>query len=166
MLKEIKYDRKRALEYAKKWAFKRNPKYLNFENIGGDCTSFISQCIYAGCNVMNFTPIYGWYYKSSYDRAPAWSGVEFLYNFLVNNKSAGPFGTETDINHICPADSIQLGNANGQFYHNVIVNKIDSHNIFVSAHSIDSYMRPLNSYNFDKLKYIHIIGARKYFQNE
>ena len=44
MLKEIKYDRKKALEYAKEWAFKRNPKYLNFENIGGDCTSYESQC--------------------------------------------------------------------------------------------------------------------------
>ena len=85
MLKEIKYDRKKALEYAKEWAFKRNPKYLNFENIGGDCTSYVSQCMYAGCKVMNYTPIYGWYYKSSYDRSPSWSGVEFLFNFLVNN---------------------------------------------------------------------------------
>ena len=166
MLKEIRYNRKKALEYAKTWAFKRNPKYLNFENIGGDCTSYVSQCIYAGCGVMNFTPIYGWYYKNSYDRSPSWSGVEFLYNFLVNNKTAGPFGIETDKNHIQPADIIQLGNLNGHFFHNVIVNKIDSNNIFVSAHSIDSYMRPLDSYKFDKLKYIHIIGARKYFQGE
>ncbi len=161
MLKELKYNRKKALEYAKEWAFKRNPKYINFEKLGGDCTSFVSQCIYAGCNVMNYTPIYGWYYKNSYDRSPSWSGVEFLYNFLVNNKGVGPFGVETDLTFMKPADIIQLGNTNGQFYHTVIINKIDKADIFVSAHSIDSYMRPLDSYSFDKIKYIHIVGARK-----
>ncbi len=163
MLKEVKYDRKKALEYAKEWAFKRNPKYLNFEKIGGDCTSYVSQCIYAGCGVMNYTPIYGWYYKSSYDRSPSWSGVEFLYNFLIDNKATGPFGIESAITNVEPADIIQLGNSDGQFYHNVIINKIEKNKIFVSAHSDDSYMRPLNTYDFDKLRFIHIIGARKYF---
>lgn len=166
MLKEIGYNRKKALEYAKEWAFKRNLRYLNFEDVGGDCTNYVSQCVYAGCSVMNYTPIYGWYYKNSYDRSPSWSGVEFLFNFLVNNKSSGPFAVETDINNAQPADIIQLGNAEGQFYHNVIINKIDKKNIFVSAHTVDSYMRPLNSYNFNKLKYIHIIGARKIVQSE
>lgn len=28
-MKEIQYDRKKVLEYAKKWAFLRNPKYYN-----------------------------------------------------------------------------------------------------------------------------------------
>lgn len=163
MLKEVKYDREKALKYAKEWAFKRNPKYLNFERIGGDCTSYVSQCIYAGCGVMNYTPIYGWYYKSSYDRSPSWSGVEFLYNFLIDNKTSGPFGIESAITNIEPADIIQLGNSDGQFYHNVIINKIEKNKIFVSAHSDDSYMRPLNTYDFDKLRFIHIIGARKYF---
>lgn len=166
MLKEIKYDRKKALEYAKEWAFKRNPQYINFENIGGDCTSYVSQCIYAGCGAMNFTPIYGWYYKSSYDRSPSWSGVEFLFNFLINNKSVGPFGIETDINSVKPADIIQLGNIEGQYYHNLFINKIDDNDIFVSAHSMNSYMRPLTSYNFEKIKCIHIAGARKYFYSE
>ncbi|MBQ3571404.1 MAG: amidase domain-containing protein, partial [Clostridia bacterium] len=42
------YNRQNAVEYAKKWALKRNPKYYNFDNIGGDCTSFASQCLFAG----------------------------------------------------------------------------------------------------------------------
>lgn len=41
------YDRKKSIEYAKKWAYLRNPKYYNFDPVGGDCTSFASQCIYA-----------------------------------------------------------------------------------------------------------------------
>lgn len=42
------YKRNLAVAYAKKWALSRNPKYYNFDPVGGDCTNFISQCLYAG----------------------------------------------------------------------------------------------------------------------
>ena len=90
-MKETGYRRDAALEYAKKWAMGRNPRYLDFEHFGGDCTNFASQCIYAGSGVMNYTPVMGWYYNSSTDRTPSWTGVQYLYNFLVNNKSVGPY---------------------------------------------------------------------------
>ena len=54
-MKERVYDRKKAVEYTKKWAFSRNPKYYNLDQIGGDCTSFISQCVFAGSQIMNYT---------------------------------------------------------------------------------------------------------------
>lgn len=41
------YDRFSAISYAKRWALARNPKYYNFDSIGGDCTSFVSQCLFA-----------------------------------------------------------------------------------------------------------------------
>ena len=56
-MKELKYDRQKVIEYAKKWAFSRNPRYYNFDSVGGDCTSFVSQCIFVGANVMNYTKI-------------------------------------------------------------------------------------------------------------
>ena len=59
-LQRVEYDRQKAKEYAKKWAYSRNPKYYNFDNVGGDCTSFISQCIYAGSGIMNYTKDIGW----------------------------------------------------------------------------------------------------------
>jgi hypothetical protein len=68
---------------------KRNPAYFNFDGIGGDCTNFISQCLYNGGCLMNFTRDLGWYFLSADDRAAAWSGVEFLYNFLTTNKKPG-----------------------------------------------------------------------------
>ena len=46
-VKEKRYDRQKVIEYAKKWSYLRNPKYYNFDSVGGDCTSFASQCIYA-----------------------------------------------------------------------------------------------------------------------
>lgn len=36
------YDRNLVISYAKRWALSRNPKYYNFDAVGGDCTSFIS----------------------------------------------------------------------------------------------------------------------------
>ena len=60
----MEYNRANAVAYAKKWAYGRNPKYYDFSDLGGDCTNFASQCIYAGSGVMNYTPTYGWYYIS------------------------------------------------------------------------------------------------------
>lgn len=47
-MKIIDYDRDKSVAYAKKWAYGRNPKFYDFSNLGGDCTNFASQCIYAG----------------------------------------------------------------------------------------------------------------------
>ena len=44
-MREQEYEREKAVQYAKKWAYGRNPEYFNFDPIGGDCTNFISQCI-------------------------------------------------------------------------------------------------------------------------
>ena len=85
-----KYNRKKAIEYAQKWAYARNPKYYNFDSVGGDCTSFISQCLYAGTGVMNYNKHNGWYYINGNNKSPSWSGVEFLYKFLIENNGPGP----------------------------------------------------------------------------
>ena len=83
------YDRASAINYAQKWALSRNPKYYNFDAVGGDCTSFISQCLFAGSKKMNYNHENGWYYNNGYDKSPSWSSVEFLYQFLIKNKSYG-----------------------------------------------------------------------------
>ena len=44
----ISYDPNKAVEYAKNWAYKRNPKYHDYSNEGGDCANFVSQCLIAG----------------------------------------------------------------------------------------------------------------------
>ena len=160
-MREYIYNRKGVLEYAKVWALKRNPKYFNFDNYGGDCTNFASQCIYAGCNTMNYTPTFGWYYNNSSDRTASWTGVEYLYNFLINNKGIGPFAKEVSKNEIEIGDIIQLGDSNYHFYHSPVIVKKEGNNIFVVAHSDDSYARNLLSYNFDNIRYVHILGFKK-----
>lgn len=158
------YDREKVLRYAKTWALKRNPKYYNFDSIGGDCTSFASQCIYAGSNTMNYKKDTGWYYNSIRDRAPAWSGVEFLYKFLVNNKGIGPFGKEVNINEIQIGDIVQL-NFNGNNYgHTLVIVEIKEpnslENIKIAAHTDDIYGKKISEYNYQKIRLIHIEGVR------
>ena len=75
-MREIIYNRAAAVAYARRWAMDRNPAYYDFSNLGGDCTNFASQCIYAGARVMNYTKVLGWYYRTTGDRTASWSGVE------------------------------------------------------------------------------------------
>ena len=137
----------------------RNPAYYDFTNIGGDCTNFVSQCIYAGAGVMNYTPDTGWYFRSLYDRAAAWTGVEYLYVFLTRNESYGPFATEVTAAEILPGDVIQLGNSYGEYYHSLVVMST-SGQILVSAHTNDALNRPLDSYTYAVARYLHIQGVR------
>lgn len=155
------YNRNASYEYAKKWAFKRNPAFYDFSEIGGDCTNFASQCIYAGAGVMNYTPTFGWFYKSANDRTPSWTGVEYLYNFLVNNKGVGPFAEEVSLDKLQVGDIVQLGRATGDFYHSPVVVSVARGKILVAAHSYDAFNKPLSSYRFEHARGIHILGVRK-----
>ena len=161
MLTEIPYDREAAVFYAQKWAYSRNPRYYNFDDLGGDCTNFVSQCIYAGCGVMNFTPTFGWYYIDVNQRAPAWTGVEYLSNFLTSNTGEGPFAEETDQSGVVPGDVVQLVDDSGRLYHTLLVVAVRRGRIYVSSHSADSFLRRLNSYNAAGFRFFHILGARQ-----
>ena len=158
-MRNIPFNRTAAVAYARKWALGRNPSYYDFSGIGGDCTNFASQCIYAGAGVMNFTKVFGWYYRSSYDRTPSWSGVEYLYNFLTNNTSVGPHAKVVSQSEARPGDIVQLGTPSGDFYHSPVITSI-SPMILVAAHSDDALDRPLNSYNYGRLRFLHIEGVR------
>ena len=158
-MREIPYNREAAVAYARKWALGRNPAYYDFEDIGGDCTNFTSQCIYAGSGTMNYTPVMGWYYKSVSDRTASWTGVEYLYNFLVNNRSVGPYAHEVSWNEAEPGDIVQLGREDGDFYHSPIIVAVRP-TILVAAHTYDALDRPLLTYTFDIARFLHIDGVR------
>jgi hypothetical protein len=158
------YNRDKAVEYAHTWAFKRNPAYYNFDPLGGDCTNFASQVLYSGSGVMNFQPVYGWYFVNANNRSPSWSGVEFLYNFLIDNKGKGPFAEKVDVGNIMPGDLIQLSFMGDEFQHTPIVvqtaNPADFDNILVTTHTFDSDNRSLSSYHWNEIRFLHILGVR------
>lgn len=163
MLTVRPYDREKAAAYAHRWAYRRNPAYYNFQDIGGDCTNFASQCIFAGAGVMNYTPTYGWYYRSASDRAPAWTGVPYLFNFLTSNRGPGPFGQEVGAQDVQEGDICQLNISKNVFHHTPVIVRIEApvtlDTIFVAAHSRDVDCRPLSTYSFTALRFVHIQGV-------
>lgn len=162
----VNYDREKAVAYAHAWAFSRNPRYYDFSEIGGDCTNFASQCIYAGAGVMNYTPVYGWYYRTTNDRTASWTGVEFFYQFMTRNiNGSGPFMEVVPLSKIQPGDVIQLKFGLDAFQHNPVVVAVGKYpspeNIIIAAHTFDSDNRPLNSYNYTDIRPLHVLGVRK-----
>lgn len=158
------YNRQKAVEYAHKWAFKRNPAYIDFSAFGGDCTNFISQCIHAGDAAMNYTPIMGWFYINASNRAPAWSGVEQLYQFLTTNERKGPYAVRTTASAMQPGDIVQLTFNGISYGHSLFVVSVgsrpDNSNILIATHTFDSDNRPLDSWNDVGYRYLHILGVR------
>ena len=167
MLVTKPYNRERAVQYALRWALDRNPLFIDFTGIGGNCTNFVSQAILAGSCTMNYTPDFGWYYISVNDRAPAWSGVEAFYDFMVGapvfiqqNGGVGPFAIEVMREQVEVGDVIQYANREGDWYHTVMVTGFDGEEILVSAQSNDAKNRRLSSYNFASARFLHIGGVR------
>lgn len=172
MLIELPYVRERAVEYARTWALERNPLFPNFAGIGGDCTNFVSQCVLAGCCLMNDTLDFGWYYFSPTDRAPAWTGVKYFYDFMTmapefvrENGGIGPYGREILLQDAEIGDVIQLADRQGMYYHTLIISGFSGGDPLVCAHTDDALDRPLSSYRYAQERVIHIMGARGDFDS-
>lgn len=163
-LQIISYDRKSAVRYAHKWAFGRNPMYYDYEALGGDCTNFASQCLYAGTGVMNYTPEFGWYYIDANRKSPSWTGVPYFYDFITRQEeNPGPFGTETTLDALEPGDFIQLRFQKEAFGHTPIIVAMGEpptlENTLIAAHSYDADWRPVSTYFFQEIRFLHIEGA-------
>ena len=167
----IPYDRKAAVRYAHRWAHSRNPNFYDYEELGGDCTNFASQCLYAGTGIMNFTPTYGWYYIDANNKSPSWTGVPYFYNFITRGEeTAGPFGLETTLDNLEPGDFVQLRFNGEVFGHTPIIVAMGVpptlENTLIAAHSYDADWRPLSTYYFQEIRFLHIQGAYREIRGE
>ena len=167
-MKIEKYNKVDAIKYASKYALTRNPAYYDFSSLGGDCTNFCSQCLYAGSKQMNLTKNLGWYYLSANNRSPAWAGVKQLHNFLVDNivinkigEGYGPFAETCNIQEVDLGDLVFLANSQGAFYHAMVVVGFKDKTPLVASHSYDALNKPLTDYNYAQASGLHILGVRK-----
>lgn len=160
------YNRRAAVAYAHRWAYTRNPQFYDYENIGGDCTNFASQCIYAGSGIMNFMPVFGWYYINANEKSPSWTGVPYLFDYLTRSEvSVGPVGQDVSIAQIEPGDVLQLSFDGIQYQHTPVVVAVrypaTPRRIWVAAHSNDTDYQLLSTYQYRSIRYIHITGVYK-----
>ncbi len=82
------YDRNKAAAYADRYVKKDisqgidassyNPAYKNFNDMGGDCTNYVSQCIYAGGIAMDDT----WFYKNEENYSGEWSTSRRNFTYM------------------------------------------------------------------------------------
>lgn len=107
---------------------------------------------------------FGWYYVSLHRRAPAWSGVPYLWNYLTSSHERGPYGHAVQPEQLELGDIIQLGDGNGRFYHSLLVTRLQgnplSPSISVTTHDQDAHQRPLSSYIFKEMRCLHIDGVK------
>ena len=80
------YSKARCAEYAKKYGDRPNVDYYVYFNRlqGGDCTNFLSQCIYHGGLPMTAH----WYHNNKKSYSTSWIRVVELRDYLMNNHIA------------------------------------------------------------------------------
>lgn len=128
------YMRDRAVEYALRYGISPNKNYIFFNVIGdggGDCTNFISQCLYAGGAPMDYDGIRPWWYKKgttdshkSDSWSLTWSVAHSLYWCLKvrGENSRGLKGIEVkNMEQLELGDLIQYENYKGIIYHTAII---------------------------------------------
>jgi len=174
---DTSYNRQRAVEYASKWWNERNytGNYLAYDDFGGNCQNFASQCLYAGGIKMDYNSRYGeWQWKfysatlntkrAASGRSYSWTGVDPFYTYVINNDSTG-LVAQADIDLYCAekGDVIQVG-AYHRWRHSLVVtdvvcdedgNMID---IIVASNTADRWNYPLSAYIYTYPRLIHIIG--------
>ena len=154
------YNRTKAIEYAKKYAFEYNKNFYDFSLIGGDCTNFVSQCLNAGGILMDFS-FDGWFYTDAQNRSPAWTSVEDFWKYGLKNKNLKL--KKVNIEQVEVGDIVQFFDINqNRYYHCVIITKIikpiSKQNIFVASHDNNAFNKSLALYNVSNFRFGKIMN--------
>lgn len=164
------YNRQKAVQYALTYGIKPNSDFRFFKligNNGGDCTNFISQCLFAGGASMEYRLNQPWWYKkndaynTNYDTCSiSWSVAHSLYWFL---KVRGKFNTNGlrgievyDVNLLEPGDLIQVEDQNHIIFHSAIVTAISFGVPFVTQHTANAVNKNYNQMYRGKKHFIKI----------
>lgn len=152
------YDREAAIDYAKEWALRENPRFFTGKHHSG--AGFVSECLYSGAGVMNESKGKGWYYKNKSRKSKSWNAHSELFKFLINNKGIGPYAKVVSENEAVEGDVVAFADENGDIFQTAVITKTQSGQIFVCAHHFNSYMRPISTYKYAFVRFLHIIGVR------
>jgi hypothetical protein len=167
-LRKINYDRNKTVQYAELWWDKANPAYIEFEV---DCSSFVSQCLFAGGAPMHYTGKRdsGWWYKGRYNGQELWSFSWAVAQGLQAYMLASHHGLQAE--EVNTADALELGdvisydwNGDGRYRHSTVVTAKDANGMpLVNAHTTNSrhrYWSYRDSYAWTektRYRFLHVI---------
>ncbi|MBU0511710.1 MAG: RICIN domain-containing protein [Chloroflexi bacterium] len=173
------YNRGTAHSYIEAWWNGRNPVWGDFSNMGGDCTNYASQIIYAGIIPEDKGGSYQWYWDNMnpprtsppYSRSASWSGVAEQWAYIQGNTNGnGPNGPQgqwwTDSNgrtYMQTGDVIQL-KYSGTWFHTYIVHSAKwvngRYQIKITSHQTNRYEDDLDAVasSYPTRRYVHILG--------
>ena len=140
------------------------PGFYDYEEVGGDCTNFASQCVYAGSGVMNFTPDLLVLHRRQPEGARL-DRVEYFWNFMTRREiSQGPVGVPCELGDLRPGDLVQLSFSGEGFQHTPVVVAVRRpirtlEDVLIAAHSYDADNRPLSTYTFQDIRFLHVLGT-------
>ena len=172
---DYKYDRTKALNYAKKYVTSRNKNWSNFSEYGGNCQNFGSQVIYSGGIPMDLQGDAIWKFygetlnetKNKSGRSPSWTGVTQFYDYAKSNKGYG-LCAEVDINpfYAEAGDIGQVGYNNNYRHTVVIIGSIKDKNgkitdLLINSNSLNLENYPLSGYVYPNKRVIKILGWNK-----
>jgi len=163
------YDRIGAIHYARGWALSRNPKFQDYEEWGGNCTNYISQCVNAGGVPMDS---YGdnvmkkWYWYSDKKRTPSWTAAQPFFEYFIRNNNDntnnfGVYAAESNYEEMELGDVVQLIK-DGKAYHTMIITGIifdgdEVYDYLISQNTYDLLDYPL-SLKVGEKRYLKIFG--------
>jgi hypothetical protein len=131
------YNPDAAIDYAKKWCDKRNPKYKDYTEDGGDCAAFVSQCLRAGgLDLSAGTNGRGAYVKPDSVIAGATQLIQHLKNYQ-NTEYAQVHGCKPPASHDVGDPMFIMKNDNpAEGYHSYFCSSLDINaNRLYSAHT-------------------------------
>lgn len=139
-----------AANYAVAYVTPYNGSYCNYNNCGGDCTNFVSQCLRAGGEINGGS----WYTfsggcgtcgtSSSNAGTDTWANNVLLHNWL---QSSGRGGGASWITSCIVGDVVNYYTSSMGWHHMTIIT--DDRNYLVTSHNPDLYNVPWNSAAFN-----------------
>lgn len=175
-VKDASYDRQAAVEYGQQWVNQRNDEsvYLIYDDFGGNCQNFVSQCIYAGGIDMDYTGYseQQWKFYSNVlneratpsGRSYSWIGVDEFYTYACENTGTGMI-CMPDVGYELAekGDVVHVG-AYHKWRHALLVTDVikdESGNVLditVASNTSDRWNYPLSAYIYTASRLIHIVG--------
>jgi hypothetical protein len=173
------YDAEAALQYARTWVaphetLRNTDAFEVYDDYGGNCNNYISQCLHAGGIPMDYfgpgKDQWKWFSdevnldETDWGRSPAWAGVDDFYLYARENTGYGLVAAvEDNVYDGAPGDVLQLG-CDGNWFHSVLITSVVKDkdgkvlDYLIASNTTDRMDYPVSAYGYPEIRLIKILG--------